>query len=114
MRVRSSFRGEVHDAILIHVAGKIRDVNQRACEMLGYDKDEFLAMEIKDLHPQKNHKESKERVSTAKTGKPLQFETQFLKSDGTILDVEVRVIGSVMSRQERVRILSSFLQKMRG
>jgi PAS domain S-box-containing protein len=87
-RFRSLFE-QSNDAIIIHVAGKIRDVNQRACEMLGYGKDELLTMKIKDLHPEKNHKESKERVSTAKTGKPLQFETQFLKSDGTVLDVEV-------------------------
>jgi len=86
--LRKSERGfrnlfeQSNDAIIIHVAGKIKDVNQRACEMLGYGKDELLTMEIKDLHPEKNQKESKERVSNAKTGKPLQFETQFLKSDG--------------------------------
>jgi PAS domain S-box-containing protein len=87
-RFRNLFE-QSNDAIIIHVAGKIRDVNQRACEMLGYSKDELLTMEFEDFQPEKNQKESKRRVSTTKSGKPLQFETQFLKADGTIFDVEV-------------------------
>jgi PAS domain S-box-containing protein len=87
-RFRNLFE-QSNDAVIIHVAGKIRDVNQRASELLGYSKEQLLTMEIKDLHPEKNQKESKERVRHAKSGKPLQFETQFLKADGTAVHVEV-------------------------
>jgi PAS domain S-box-containing protein len=87
-RFRNLFE-QSNDAIIIHVAGKIRDANQRTSELLGYSKDQLLTMEIKDLHAEKSQKESKERLINAKSGKPLQFETQFLKADGTAVHVEV-------------------------
>ena len=87
-RFRNLFE-QSNDAIIIHEAGKIKDVNQKTSELLGYHKEQLLTMEIKDLHAEKNGKESNERVRNAKSGKSLQFETEFLKADGTAVPVEV-------------------------
>ncbi|MBW2029879.1 MAG: PAS domain S-box protein [Deltaproteobacteria bacterium] len=78
-----------NDAIIIHQSGKIIEVNKRACDMLGYERDEFLRMKISDLHPPKNHRESQKRVESVRGGSSLKFETQFKRVDGTMVDVEV-------------------------
>jgi PAS domain S-box-containing protein len=51
-RFRSIFEG-VEDAIFVEsLNGEILDVNDRACEMFGYDKEEFLAKTVDDLVPE--------------------------------------------------------------
>jgi len=89
-----------NDAILIHKSGQIIDVNQRACEMLGYSKDQLRAMAIEDLHPEKNHTEFWRRIDTAQRERSLVFETQFKKADGTIVDVEVS--SRVIDDEEKI------------
>jgi PAS domain S-box-containing protein len=87
-RFRKLFE-QSNDAVLIHKFGRIIDVNERTCEMLGYSEDQLLTMSIEDLHPEKNRTESRRRVSTVHVGESILFETQFMKSDGTMVDVEV-------------------------
>ena len=51
-RYRAIFNG-VQDAILVETTeGKILVVNDRACEMYGYDRAEFLAKTVADLVPE--------------------------------------------------------------
>jgi len=78
-----------NDAIFIHKSDQIIDVNQRTCEMLGYDKDQLRAMAITDLQPEKSRAESKRRLDIAQRGIPQRFETRLRKADGTMVDVEV-------------------------
>jgi len=43
---------ESNDAIFIHdPAGRLVDVNSRACEVLGYEKDELIGRDLFSLHP---------------------------------------------------------------
>ncbi len=50
-RYRSIFNG-VQDAIFVEsLSGEILDVNDRACEMFGYTRDELLAKTVNDLVP---------------------------------------------------------------
>ena len=78
-----------NDGIIIHRSGQIIDVNQRVCEILGYNKDQFLNMKIEDLHPKNNSEESAARIDNIFKKESLRFETQFKKVDGTLIDVEV-------------------------
>ncbi|MBW2000023.1 MAG: PAS domain S-box protein, partial [Deltaproteobacteria bacterium] len=78
-----------NDAIIIHQSGSIIDVNKRACDMLGYGRDQLLQMKISDLHPPRNHRESQKRVDSVKGGRSIKFETQFKRADGSMVDVEV-------------------------
>jgi PAS domain S-box-containing protein len=77
------------DAIFIHQSSRIIDVNNRACEMLGYSKNHLLTMAIEDLHPEEDRPESRRKVDTAHRVESILFETQFTKADGTMVDVEV-------------------------
>lgn len=86
------FRGlfeQSNDAVIIHESGKIIDVNQRTCEILGYSKEQLLTMSIPDLHPEKDRPQSRNRIDTARRGEAILFETQWRKADGTMVDVEV-------------------------
>ncbi len=75
------------DAIIIHENGIIKDVNDRACKMLGYSKDQLCKMTIMDLHSDSDSEITKKRVTREKSS--LHFETQWIKSDGTPIDVEI-------------------------
>lgn len=69
--------------------GKIIDVNNRACSMLGYTKDEILKLTVPDIDVFDGNLDFHEKViETQKTGN-LKFETKHLKKDGSKIDVEV-------------------------
>jgi PAS domain S-box-containing protein len=87
-RYRKLFE-ESNDAILIHQSGQIIDANGKASEILGFKKEQLLTMAITDLHPEKSRPESSRRVDTAQRGESLVFETQWMKADGKMVDVEV-------------------------
>ncbi len=92
-----------NDAIFIHQAGRIIDVNQRACEMLGYGKEQFLAMDIADLYPQEGYTESSKKISNAEGMNSIEsilFETLFKKADGTVVSVEIS--SAIVDREHKV------------
>jgi len=78
-----------NDAVLIHQSGRILDVNKRACEMLGYRKNQLYTMRIEDLHPEDDRVGSSIRIDTTQRNESIRFESQFIKSDGTVVNVEV-------------------------
>jgi PAS domain S-box-containing protein len=57
-----------NDAIFLHQFGRIIDVNQKASEMLGFNKDQFINMTIESLNVEQNRKESRERIDTFRRG----------------------------------------------
>jgi PAS domain S-box-containing protein len=101
-RFRKLFE-QSNDAIFIHQTGRIVDVNQRACEMLGYNKEQFLTMEIADLYPQEGFTESSKKISTPQGLNSIEsilFETQFKKADGTVVAVEIS--SGIINREKKI------------
>ncbi len=78
-----------NDAIIIHKQGKILDVNQKLCEMLGYNKEKLLSMSIPDLHHEDEYKEVMKRIESEGKQGAMIFETQWRKADSTRIYVEV-------------------------
>ena len=64
----------VRDGILIHdpSTGRFREANQRACEMFGYSRDEFLALDIRALSL--DHDDLATQTARAVGGESLMFE----------------------------------------
>jgi two-component system sensor histidine kinase/response regulator len=92
-----------NDAIFIHQAGRIIDVNQRACEILGYEKEKFLSMEIADLYPQECFTESSKKISNAEglhSIESILFETLFKKADGSVVPVEIS--SAIIDREHKI------------
>jgi PAS domain S-box-containing protein len=79
-----------NDGIFIHSKdGKLLDVNQRACDMLGYSKEELLSVQTINLHPEELKKNAKQAVKKLLTEGHVIFENQFIRADGTVIDVEI-------------------------
>jgi PAS domain S-box-containing protein len=79
-----------NDAIVIHdLDGRIIDVNQRTCEFLGHAYQQLLSMKMADLHPENELAVGMGALANLKEVGYIRFETQFLRSDGSLLDVEV-------------------------
>ncbi len=77
------------DAIFINdEKGKFIDVNQAACKSLGYSKEEFMELSIKniDANPEGYEQFTKVRNGRAKSA---TFEVNQRRKDGTILPVEI-------------------------
>jgi PAS domain S-box-containing protein len=89
-RYRALFEG-ANDAIFLEsIDDKILDVNERACELLGYTRAELLNMQVSDLQaPEaRGHAGNTVRSELERYG-ARPFETVDLRKDGTLLAVEV-------------------------
>jgi len=101
-RFRKLFE-QSNDAIFIHQAGRIVDVNHRACEMLGYSKEQFLTMEIANLYPDEGYPESSKKINVPQGLNSIEsilFETRFKKADGTVVDVEIS--SGIIDREKKI------------
>jgi len=117
------------DMIFLHEAdsGRILDVNDKACETLGYSRTELLAMKVLDLKPKAGIDEYRTiQAELATSGRPLTFQRIFQCRDGRTIPVEVNVsrfesdrplciavvrdIGKRLFRQRRLRDSREFLK----
>ncbi|MCI0449075.1 MAG: PAS domain S-box protein, partial [Chlorobi bacterium] len=96
---------QAHDAIIIFSPDdeKVLDVNQRACEIYGFSKDEFIGLSLKTVS--KNVPQGKENIEkTLKTGYHNNFQTVHYRKDYTEMLIEVN--ASVVSYMGKPAILS--------
>lgn len=79
-----------NDAIIVHTTdGRIIKANQRSSEMLGYNREELLSLPIQALHPDSERENFKQAFETIRKQGSAQFQSKFLRVDGSIIDVEV-------------------------
>ncbi len=72
--------------------GKIVDVNQLACDSLGYSRQELLNMFVWALNPEKWTPETVRKViNELQPGNPQTFESHLQRRDGSRFPVEIRV-----------------------
>ena len=78
------------DSIIWHdCAANIKRVNEAACKLLGYSRDELLQLTIQDINPASNKKTWAKFWKRLRKEKVLQFEDAHLKKDGTSISIEV-------------------------
>ncbi len=78
-----------NDAIIVRsFEGKILDVNQVACERLGYTRKELLKMHMNDILTQENAQLLPERTRILREKGNLIFESAHKRRDGTVIPVE--------------------------
>jgi len=80
-----------NDAIFIHnqYDQQIIDINSRACEMLGYEASQLKDMNIQMLHPESELDTSKRAFQETEARGYTRFESQLVRADGTVIDVEI-------------------------
>lgn len=82
------------DAVYVHEVaegsvGRFIEVNDRACEMLGYSREELLAMDVGQIDTREQHARTPAIVEELlRTGRSM-FETEHVARDGHRIPVEV-------------------------
>jgi PAS domain S-box-containing protein len=89
------FRTLVDQAVdaffLFNPEGRIVDVNQRACESLGYTRDELLSLSIQDIDSGETAHEPPEKPwENLQPNIPVTRESRHRRKDGRIFPVEMR------------------------
>ncbi|MDR3561280.1 MAG: EAL domain-containing protein [Negativicutes bacterium] len=92
----------VNDAIFIHDAGcgSLLDLNQKACEMFGYSRAEFLQGNLSLISPG-NQSEALGWIKKAVEVGPQLFEWSMKDKTGKMLSVEVNLRSAVIAGQNR-------------
>jgi PAS domain S-box-containing protein len=100
----------VNDAIFIHdgATGAILDVNTRACEMLGYDAEEFRKLDIGAIslgEPPYSQAEALKLIADAMRGVLHLVEWRTKRRDGTLFWSEVSLRRATIGDRERVLVV---------
>ncbi len=103
----ASIFNSVNDSIFIHDAqsGAILDVNERACELFGYTRDEILLMTIGDISeniPPYTIAEALDHIRRAAAGEPQLFQWRTRHRDGQLFWTEINMRLARIGEQDRV------------
>ncbi|HKX27900.1 MAG TPA: sigma 54-interacting transcriptional regulator [Blastocatellia bacterium] len=104
-RYRTLFE-KAHDAILIQGENdEILEVNQRACELLGYAREELLAMNLNELQPAGQLRRAQGvALGALAEYQDASFETTLVHSTGRRIAVEIS--HTVIEDAEKLLVLS--------
>jgi len=79
-----------HDGIFIYdLDGRLKDVNPQFCEMLGYESHQMLGRYVSDFRPEALDDHIEKVYQELVTNGSVRFESQFIKKDGCVMDVDV-------------------------
>lgn len=78
---------------IVDETGKIVDVNDTYCSIIGYSREELLRMSIHDVEAQETSEEIISRIQVIHRKGHGRFETRHRRKDGKIIDIEVSVMG---------------------
>ncbi|MFI5024699.1 MAG: PAS domain S-box protein, partial [Alphaproteobacteria bacterium] len=76
---------------MVDTQGRLVEVNDAACQLSGYSRDELLAMSISDIDAAMSPEEISARSQTIMRTGSGRFESRHRRKDGAVLDVEVSV-----------------------
>jgi PAS domain S-box-containing protein len=85
---------EANDAhSILDQAGRLRWVNRRMCEILGYSATELLQLAISDIDPHHDERRYATTFRDAQRGRMPPFEAIHRRKDGSDFPVEIHVTG---------------------
>lgn len=95
--------------LLTDEAGQVLNVNDETTRMLGYSRDELLAMNMKQLDNKFSEEELLERANQLEFGKRVLLESTYLTKGGIELPVEIRTTKFIVDDQI---LVSSFVRNL--
>ncbi|MDP3804595.1 MAG: PAS domain S-box protein, partial [Candidatus Omnitrophota bacterium] len=103
----SAIFNAANDAIFVHdiETGQIIDVNEKACEMFCYPKEEMLRLEVGDISAGEEpytQKDAIEHIRKAAQGEPQLFEWAGKDKAGRLFWVEVNIKRAVIGSRYRL------------
>ncbi len=88
-RYRDLFEHSNHAVIIHDLAGRILDVNERTCELLGYKKDRLLPLEVTSFRPNGWQPPDDNPLQIVREKGRHSFESRFERADGEVLDIDI-------------------------
>ena len=80
------------DAVFLHdLEGRIIDINQQACESVGYSREELVGMNVNDIEAQVASREQRELWRQTAAGGPRTLNGTHRRKDGSTFPVELRI-----------------------
>jgi PAS domain S-box-containing protein len=76
---------------IVDVRGRFLAVNDSLCELLGYTRDEVLAMSITEIEDSASAKDTATHLQATLCSGTEQFLTRYIRKDGATIEVEVSV-----------------------
>lgn len=106
-RFRRMFNGVIDANFLIDERGRIVDVNESACDLLGYSKKDLLKLSLKNLVPEEKWSELHADIDKIfESGLEYKGESELIRKNGGVIQVEA---GGVRIRIEKDSfVLKSF------
>jgi PAS domain S-box-containing protein len=103
---RELFEG-VSDGLVVHEpeSGDIVDVNERYCELTGYDREALVDANVRLIVPEDSaytHQTALSRIEDARSEGPQLFEFEGKRKDGERFDAEVHLSTIEVDGRERV------------
>lgn len=100
----------INEAVFLHEVmednsrGHFIEVNDIACDRLGYTREELLRLTVKDINTTPIQKEDPARVVALKTQAGISFDAEQVRKDGSVFPVHVN--ARLIEIHERIFILS--------
>ncbi|ABS54977.1 multi-sensor signal transduction histidine kinase [Methanoregula boonei 6A8] len=95
---------QLHEILPDGTPGRFTDVNDIACRMLGYTRDEILARSPQDITTAEHNPPREKIYEEQRTRGQARFETEFVAKDGTVIPVEINT--RVVTLQKKKVILA--------
>nr|WP_321497918.1 PAS domain S-box protein [uncultured Methanolobus sp.] len=100
MKYRALFE-KSNDAVVIHdLAGKVLDVNDKACTIFGYPKEELVGINLVSLILPEDTQETISSMGKVKENRSWRNETRMIRSDGSIIHLDIS--GSLIETQQNI------------
>lgn len=121
-KYRGLFETALHGILVTDERGRLVDVNPRACELTGWDREGLLKLTLFDLVPQAERRNAVDSFKHLKREGRMHLELRVMRKDGSTFDAEIAaakseprlyqvVVQDISARRraERLRFLEEYI-----
>ena len=94
--------------------GKVKEVNDAYCKMLGYTREEMMGLYIHDLEANMDADEVAENLELFKKIGHASFESRHRRKDGSLIDVEVSITNIDLDGLHYISFLKDITEKKKA
>ena len=89
--IQTILRTTIDGYYLVDADGRFLDTNESYCAMIGFSRDELLAMSVKDIEAVETEGVIGKRIQRIMEAGHDRFETRHVRKDGSLLEIEASV-----------------------